>query len=176
MIETSLCSASCLADDVDFHSFPFDAFGKALIKRCRTSPDAFVQLALQLAHYKVRRPEPGPPAGGRMRRPRDVTRGGGRALGTDASFDPGGGADLHAGCGSSSLAKQQRVGGARRVVGPHVTDPSEEAARAPREDANGASCPSEGTFPPIRGDVPPQAGRLWVSRGCRSHCGNNGAR
>lgn len=52
MIETALNSANLLANDVDFHSFPFDAFGKGLIKKCRTSPDAFVQLALQLAHYK----------------------------------------------------------------------------------------------------------------------------
>lgn len=54
MIETSLNSASILANDVDFHSFPFHTFGKGLIKKCKTSPDAFVQLALQLAHYKVR--------------------------------------------------------------------------------------------------------------------------
>uniref|UniRef100_A0A673TF30 carnitine O-palmitoyltransferase n=1 Tax=Suricata suricatta TaxID=37032 RepID=A0A673TF30_SURSU len=52
VIEASLHSASLLADDVDFHSFPFHTFGKGLIKKCRTSPDAFVQLALQLAHYK----------------------------------------------------------------------------------------------------------------------------
>lgn len=44
-----------MANDVDLHSFPFDTFGKGLIKKCRTSPDAFIQLALQLAHYKVRR-------------------------------------------------------------------------------------------------------------------------
>ncbi|XP_062948882.1 carnitine O-palmitoyltransferase 1, liver isoform isoform X1 [Cynocephalus volans] len=52
VIETSLNSANLLANDVDFHSFPFNAFGKGKIKKCRTSPDAFVQLALQLAHYK----------------------------------------------------------------------------------------------------------------------------
>ncbi|XP_053417306.1 carnitine O-palmitoyltransferase 1, liver isoform [Nycticebus coucang] len=52
VIETSLNSANLLANDVDFHSFPFNNFGKGLIKKCRTSPDAFVQLALQLAHYK----------------------------------------------------------------------------------------------------------------------------
>nr|XP_060460500.1 carnitine O-palmitoyltransferase 1, liver isoform [Panthera onca] len=52
VIETSLSCASLLANDVDFHSFPFHPFGKGLIKKCRTSPDAFVQLALQLAHYK----------------------------------------------------------------------------------------------------------------------------
>ncbi|XP_032138442.1 carnitine O-palmitoyltransferase 1, liver isoform isoform X2 [Sapajus apella] len=52
VIETSLNTANLLANDVDFHSFPFEAFGKGIIKKCRTSPDAFVQLALQLAHYK----------------------------------------------------------------------------------------------------------------------------
>uniref|UniRef100_G3S8Z1 Carnitine O-palmitoyltransferase 1, liver isoform n=1 Tax=Gorilla gorilla gorilla TaxID=9595 RepID=G3S8Z1_GORGO len=52
VIETSLNTANLLANDVDFHSFPFVAFGKGIIKKCRTSPDAFVQLALQLAHYK----------------------------------------------------------------------------------------------------------------------------
>ncbi|KAF3822348.1 hypothetical protein GH733_007722 [Mirounga leonina] len=52
VIETSLNSANILANDVDFHSFPFHTFGKGLIKKCRTSPDAFVQLALQLAHYQ----------------------------------------------------------------------------------------------------------------------------
>uniref|UniRef100_A0A5F9C908 Carnitine O-palmitoyltransferase 1, muscle isoform n=1 Tax=Oryctolagus cuniculus TaxID=9986 RepID=A0A5F9C908_RABIT len=52
VIETSLSSAALLAHDVDLHSFPFDSFGKGLIKKCRTSPDAFVQLVLQLAHYR----------------------------------------------------------------------------------------------------------------------------
>ncbi|XP_078539011.1 carnitine O-palmitoyltransferase 1, liver isoform isoform X2 [Lissotriton helveticus] len=52
VIENSLSTASALADDVDFHSFPFDSFGKGLIKKTRTSPDAFVQLALQLAHFR----------------------------------------------------------------------------------------------------------------------------
>ncbi|KAM6205395.1 carnitine O-palmitoyltransferase 1, liver isoform 1-T3 [Sarcoramphus papa] len=52
VIERSLSTARALADDVDFHSFFFDAFGKGLIKKAKTSPDAFVQLALQLAHYR----------------------------------------------------------------------------------------------------------------------------
>ncbi|XP_069480223.1 carnitine O-palmitoyltransferase 1, liver isoform isoform X2 [Ambystoma mexicanum] len=52
IIESSLSTATVLADDVDFHSFPFDSFGKGLIKKTRTSPDAFVQLALQLAHFR----------------------------------------------------------------------------------------------------------------------------
>ncbi|XP_041053357.1 carnitine O-palmitoyltransferase 1, liver isoform-like isoform X1 [Carcharodon carcharias] len=52
VIMQSLSVAQQLADDVDFHSFPFDNFGKGLIKRCRISPDAFIQMALQLAHYR----------------------------------------------------------------------------------------------------------------------------
>lgn len=52
VIMQSLSVAQQLADDVDFHSFPFDNFGKGLIKKCRISPDAFVQMALQLAHYR----------------------------------------------------------------------------------------------------------------------------
>ncbi|XP_072277910.1 carnitine O-palmitoyltransferase 1, liver isoform isoform X1 [Pyxicephalus adspersus] len=52
VIESSMTVAKTLADDVDFHSFPFDAFGKGVIKKTRTSPDAFVQLALQLAHFR----------------------------------------------------------------------------------------------------------------------------
>ncbi len=45
--------AKGIADDVDFHGCLFNEFGKGLIKKCRTSPDAFIQLALQLAHYRV---------------------------------------------------------------------------------------------------------------------------
>lgn len=52
IITQSLGVAQSLADDVDFHSFPFDTFGKGRIKQCRTSPDGFIQLALQLAHYR----------------------------------------------------------------------------------------------------------------------------
>ncbi|XP_062276062.1 carnitine O-palmitoyltransferase 1, liver isoform isoform X1 [Scomber scombrus] len=52
VIESSLTVARALADDVDSHIFPFGDFGKGLIKKCRTSPDAFIQIALQLAHYR----------------------------------------------------------------------------------------------------------------------------
>ncbi|XP_078200691.1 carnitine O-palmitoyltransferase 1, muscle isoform isoform X2 [Callithrix jacchus] len=46
--------AKALADDVELYCFQFLPFGKGLIKRCRTSPDAFVQIALQLAHFRDR--------------------------------------------------------------------------------------------------------------------------
>lgn len=52
VIQSSLTVAKTLADDVDSHIFPFNDFGKGLIKKCRTSPDAFIQIALQLAHYR----------------------------------------------------------------------------------------------------------------------------
>ncbi|KAM4667485.1 carnitine O-palmitoyltransferase 1, liver isoform 2-T11 [Amazona ochrocephala] len=52
IVERSLSTAVALADDVDLSSFYFDTFGKGLIKKTKTSPDAFVQLALQLAHYR----------------------------------------------------------------------------------------------------------------------------
>ncbi|MCJ8733154.1 hypothetical protein PDJAM_G00219900 [Pangasius djambal] len=52
IIEASFTVAKELADDVDFCGCVFDEFGKGLIKKCKTSPDAFIQLALQLAHYR----------------------------------------------------------------------------------------------------------------------------
>ncbi|XP_060771056.1 carnitine O-palmitoyltransferase 1, liver isoform isoform X2 [Neoarius graeffei] len=52
VISSSLKVANALADDVDMHIFPFHNFGKGLIKKCKTSPDAFIQLALQLAHFR----------------------------------------------------------------------------------------------------------------------------
>uniref|UniRef100_A0A674HAM9 Carnitine O-palmitoyltransferase 1, muscle isoform n=1 Tax=Taeniopygia guttata TaxID=59729 RepID=A0A674HAM9_TAEGU len=51
-VKASLRVARALAEDVDFCCFPFSTFGKGLIKRCRTSPDAFIQIALQLAHFR----------------------------------------------------------------------------------------------------------------------------
>uniref|UniRef100_A0A8C2Q449 Carnitine O-palmitoyltransferase 1, muscle isoform n=1 Tax=Cyprinus carpio TaxID=7962 RepID=A0A8C2Q449_CYPCA len=52
IIESSYMIAKGIANDVDFHGCLFNEFGKGLIKKCRTSPDAFIQLALQLAHYR----------------------------------------------------------------------------------------------------------------------------
>uniref|UniRef100_A0A8C7J4D8 Carnitine O-palmitoyltransferase 1, muscle isoform n=1 Tax=Oncorhynchus kisutch TaxID=8019 RepID=A0A8C7J4D8_ONCKI len=52
VIEESYMVAKVIADDVDFHGCLFDEFGKGLIKKSRTSPDAFIQLALQLAQFR----------------------------------------------------------------------------------------------------------------------------
>ncbi|XP_053196840.1 carnitine O-palmitoyltransferase 1, liver isoform-like [Scomber japonicus] len=54
-ISQSLAVAQALADDVDCHVFSFREFGKGRIKKCRVSPDAFLQIALQLAYYRERR-------------------------------------------------------------------------------------------------------------------------
>uniref|UniRef100_A0A3P8XNV0 carnitine O-palmitoyltransferase n=1 Tax=Esox lucius TaxID=8010 RepID=A0A3P8XNV0_ESOLU len=53
-IAQSLSIAQALADDVDFHVFSFRDFGKGMIKKFRISPDAFIQLVLQLAYYRDR--------------------------------------------------------------------------------------------------------------------------
>ncbi|XP_005379647.1 PREDICTED: carnitine O-palmitoyltransferase 1, muscle isoform isoform X1 [Chinchilla lanigera] len=52
VIKSSYQIAKVLADDVELYCFQFLHFGKGLIKKCRTSPDAFVQIALQLAHFR----------------------------------------------------------------------------------------------------------------------------
>lgn len=45
--ETELANA-----DVDLTIFDHDQWGKGVIKKCKVSPDAFVQLAIQMAYYK----------------------------------------------------------------------------------------------------------------------------
>ena len=42
-----------LAADGDCHVFPFTEFGKGRMKKLKISPDAFIQLTLQLAYYRV---------------------------------------------------------------------------------------------------------------------------
>lgn len=51
---SSLAVAEAVAADVDCHVFPFTEFGKGRIKKLRVSPDAFIQISLQLAYYRVR--------------------------------------------------------------------------------------------------------------------------
>lgn len=51
-VADSLKVATDLLNDVDLHINVHDSFGKGLIKKCRVSPDSFIQMALQLAYYR----------------------------------------------------------------------------------------------------------------------------
>lgn len=44
--------AEKILSDVDLHVQRHDAYGKRLIKKCRVSPDAYLQMALQLAYFR----------------------------------------------------------------------------------------------------------------------------
>ncbi|KAK2147018.1 hypothetical protein LSH36_573g01026 [Paralvinella palmiformis] len=52
VIERSLAVANDLIADVDLHLIMHDSYGKGFMKKCHTSPDAFIQMALQLAYYR----------------------------------------------------------------------------------------------------------------------------
>lgn len=45
-------SAQTLCDDVDLRLVMFTEYGKGHIKKCKVSPDAYVQLAFQLAYFR----------------------------------------------------------------------------------------------------------------------------
>lgn len=38
--------------DLDFFVYRYRGYGKTFIKGCKVSPDAYIQLAIQLAYYK----------------------------------------------------------------------------------------------------------------------------
>lgn len=42
-----------LLNDVDLRIYVHGAYGKGFMKECRVSPDAFIQMALQLAYFRV---------------------------------------------------------------------------------------------------------------------------
>jgi hypothetical protein len=52
-IERCFESASQLINDTHMASYVFEDWGKGRIKGCGCSPDAFLQMAIQLAYYKV---------------------------------------------------------------------------------------------------------------------------
>lgn len=56
----SIDSARIVAEqqiaDLDLYVLIHTVFGKGAIKKCKLSPDAFIQMALQMAYYKVYMP------------------------------------------------------------------------------------------------------------------------
>lgn len=44
--------AQILINDLHLHIYVHDHYGKGFIKKCRISPDAYIQMALQLAYYR----------------------------------------------------------------------------------------------------------------------------
>lgn len=51
-IETALVAARKLISDIDLRIYVHDHYGKGFMKECRLSPDAYLQMALQLAYYR----------------------------------------------------------------------------------------------------------------------------
>lgn len=51
-IQSSLDVAVKLLNDVDLHIYVLDLFGKNVAKKCKVSPDAFIQMSLQLAYFR----------------------------------------------------------------------------------------------------------------------------
>lgn len=42
-----------MVEDLDFYVYRYTNYGKEFIKTCNCSPDAYLQMALQLAYYKL---------------------------------------------------------------------------------------------------------------------------
>lgn len=51
-VERSHAVAQALLRDVDLRILMFAAYGKGFMKACRVSPDAYIQMALQLAYFR----------------------------------------------------------------------------------------------------------------------------
>lgn len=51
-IEEATTDATKLLNDVDLRILVHSEYGKGFMKKCRISPDAFIQMALQLAYYR----------------------------------------------------------------------------------------------------------------------------
>ncbi|XP_072017786.1 carnitine O-palmitoyltransferase 1, liver isoform-like isoform X2 [Amphiura filiformis] len=52
IIEESLTTANGILEDVDLHLLVHNDFGKGQIKKCKVSPDAYIQIAMQLAYFR----------------------------------------------------------------------------------------------------------------------------
>ena len=55
MIDRAVVSAQESIADLDLYVMAHADFGKGIMKKFKMSPDAFIQIALQLAYYRVRR-------------------------------------------------------------------------------------------------------------------------
>lgn len=51
-INTALKVANSLIADIDLRIYVHDNYGKGFVKQCSLSPDAYLQMALQLAYYR----------------------------------------------------------------------------------------------------------------------------
>lgn len=47
-----------LSQDTDMECFTFDEFGANEIKKCKLSPDSFIQIAMQITFYKIHQKPP----------------------------------------------------------------------------------------------------------------------
>ncbi|GIY62593.1 carnitine O-palmitoyltransferase 1, muscle isoform, partial [Caerostris extrusa] len=52
LISSSMLNAEDIIDEVDLQVYYHSDYGKNFIKKCKVSPDAFVQMVLQLAYYR----------------------------------------------------------------------------------------------------------------------------
>ena len=52
IIEASNKEAQILISDLQLHILRHDAYGKGFMKKCKLSPDAYIQMAMQLAYYR----------------------------------------------------------------------------------------------------------------------------
>lgn len=52
VIEQSLVEAEKIYQNVDLHIYVNNIYGKRFMKKAKLSPDAYIQMALQLAHYR----------------------------------------------------------------------------------------------------------------------------
>lgn len=51
-IEIAALNAEKLINDLDLRIYVHDNYGKGFMKKCRISPDAYIQMALQLAYFR----------------------------------------------------------------------------------------------------------------------------